>query len=91
VFLSSWLPVEERRRWKRATANGETPVEESGAQGLSGTLSRWIKGDAEKAPDHPTTRASDHVVHLDFDKRGEDEVEKRTPRLQPHPSKNQGR
>jgi hypothetical protein len=71
-------------------ANGETP-EDAGTPGLSGTISRWIKGDGEKHPDHPTTRASDHVVHLDFDKRGDDEVERRTPRLQPHPSKNQGR
>ena len=65
VFLSSWLKVDERRRWKRSA-----PPAGDGQRGssITDTLSRWVKGQpGTDGPDHPTTRAADHVVHLQFD------------------------
>jgi len=63
VFLSSWLKVEERRRWKRSPAKSN---EDHGGSGIAGTLTRWVKGQSpDDVPGHPTTRAADHVVHFD--------------------------
>lgn len=65
VFLSSWLKVDERRRWKRSAS---TVTEGEDGPGIAETLSRWVKGEpAAGSPDHPLTRAADHVVHLKGD------------------------
>lgn len=62
VFLSSWLKVEERRRWKRSPA---TSNDDHSGSGITDTLTRWVKGQPSgDGPSHPTTRAADHVVHF---------------------------
>ena len=64
AFLSNWLHVEERRRWRRpATPQG------SGGDGTSvgKSIGRWIRGGKDAAHAGPLTRASDHVPNLDFD------------------------
>jgi hypothetical protein len=66
AFLTSWLPVEERRRWrrqppKRAAATG------SAFDRIRQLFSR-LTGDAEPPPPTPLTRASDRMPPLDFGK-----------------------
>jgi hypothetical protein len=67
AFLSNWLPVEERRRWRRPA-----PKSSSGRQGILETarrlFARWTGGD-EPEPAFRTlrTRASDRLPKLDFE------------------------
>jgi hypothetical protein len=67
AFLSTWLPVEERRRWRRPG-----PKPSSGETGLLQTvkrlLARWTGGE-EPEPAFRTlrTRASDRLPKLDFE------------------------
>jgi hypothetical protein len=67
AFLSTWLPVEERRRWPRSSSR-QTPAE-TGVAAVVQTVSRWFRGeDAVAARSGPLTRRSDHVPPLqDFD------------------------
>ena len=66
-FLTTWLPVEERRRWRKSPPKS--------AQGKTGLLhnfkrfvDRWL-GEEDPEPTDRTlrTRASDVVPKLDFD------------------------
>jgi hypothetical protein len=62
AFLSNWLHVEERRRWRRPTGAS------NGGTGIGSSIGRWIrgkKGDPEQTG--PATRAADHVPRLDFE------------------------
>src|SRR5262250_1024406 len=61
AFLSNWLHVEERRRWRRPGEKGSESEDNIGR-----SIGRWIRG---KKPESagPLTRASDHVPNLDFD------------------------
>ena len=66
AFLSSWLPSEERRRWRRP-APRET-VKEGRLQGLWRVLSLWFgDGEEKRTPGVPRTRATDRAPKLDFD------------------------
>jgi len=70
AFLSAWLPVEERRRWRRPVAK---PV--AGARrplaALTRVISSWLgHAQPEPTPTGPRTRASDHVPRFDFDEPG---------------------
>lgn len=60
AFLSSWLPTEERRKWRR-------PSPRRTGGGVVQTINRWFKGDTDAAQSGPATRASDHVAALNFD------------------------
>lgn len=69
-FLSTWLQVEERRRWRRPAAApvsagpwwSETPAT------LLRSLGRWMAGDPPEArSDGPATRAADRAAQLNFD------------------------
>ena len=63
AFLSNWLHVEERRRWRRpAEAQGGG----SGGPGIGKSIGRWVRGQKPEQAG-PMTRASDHVPNLDFD------------------------
>jgi hypothetical protein len=68
AFLSTWLPSEERRRWRRA---GPRSGASSGVlAGVKRFISRWLgdsHDDVEPASRTLRTRASDHVPNLDFD------------------------
>ena len=67
VFLSSWLPVEERRKWRRPSTKANR--EKRGLfQAIKAAFSRWF-GDkaAAEAPRTLRTRASDRVPDLNFD------------------------
>jgi hypothetical protein len=71
AFLSSWLPSEERRRWRRPALAAPTGGSWSsvGISGLIRSFGRWLAG--EPGPDDartgPSTRASDHVPQMHFD------------------------
>jgi hypothetical protein len=79
AFLSSWLPVEERRRWRRPPSKTAAPAR-GRFQTLKQLLSRWFgDGEPESTCRGPRTRASDFVPSLDFDDPGT-EAE---PRQQP--------
>src|SRR5262245_59226671 len=70
-FLTTWLPVEERRRWRKSAPRG--------AQGKTGLLNnfkrlieRWLGEEAPEPTDRKLrTRASDVVPKLDFAEAGE--------------------
>jgi hypothetical protein len=68
AFLSSWLPSEERRRWRRPAKAGaaDRPL----SQRLLRRIARWLGFEIEDAPragDPPRTRASDRVPDFSFD------------------------
>ena len=86
AFLSNWLHVEERRRWRRPAS------EDSDKHGnrVVKSLGRWLRGDKSNAGTGPLTRASDHVPNLDFDDAKEHKPAART-RLNPNLSKNRAR
>jgi len=86
AFLSSWLPSEERRRWRRpAGAAVEAPV-----RSLRKTLramARWIGVNIPEPPRDgykgPRTRASDHVPN--FNIQGGDESKSQQPAASTRP------
>jgi hypothetical protein len=69
AFLSNWLPVDERRKWRRpaaAAARGpwwaQTPAE------IVRAFGRWLAGDSAPAPSlGPATRAADRAATMHFD------------------------
>ena len=67
AFLSTWLPVEERRRWRRP-APRTAPAGQGYFQALKHFVARWTGGEVPE-PEARTlrTRASDNVPKLDFD------------------------
>lgn len=84
AFLTSWLPSEERRKWRRPQAAAEGAPR--GVRGFIEALARWHRG--ERAPEQvtrPLTRAADHAANLRADeparRRGE------SAPLAPHLSK----
>jgi hypothetical protein len=82
AFLSTWLPSEERRKWRR----GRPPAEEPAPRGFVARLrafGRWLDGEGTDVRPALRTRASDHVPRLDFD---EQPRQPETPRsLEPQP------
>jgi hypothetical protein len=86
AFLSNWLHVEERRRWRRPAA----PDSDRG-EGIGKSIGRWLRGGkSDPSQAGPLTRASDHVPNLDFDESKEHQPAART-RLNPDLSKNRVR
>jgi hypothetical protein len=86
AFLSNWLQVEERRRWRRPAgqaADGDN-------QGIGKSIGRWIRRNKADSQSGPLTRASDHVPNLDFDGAKEHKPAART-RLNQALSKNRVR
>ncbi len=66
AFLSTWLPSEDRRRWRRP-APRET-AKQGRLQGLVRLLSLWFVDDEPKrTAGTPRTRVSDRVPKLDFE------------------------
>lgn len=66
AFLSSWLPSEERRKWRR----GRPPSEEPAAQGVRARLrqiGRWLEGEPTEDRSALRTRASDRMPRFDFE------------------------
>ena len=66
AFLSSWLPSEERRRWRRP-APKQSPSRPKPLEALRNLLTRWFGDEPDRRPGPPRTRASDRVPALDFD------------------------
>jgi hypothetical protein len=71
AHLTAWLPVEERRRWRRPPPAGAPP--ETKRFTTIRRLLAWF-GIGEPIEPRPRlrTRASDSVPRLDFDKRVKD-------------------
>jgi hypothetical protein len=86
AFLSNWLHVEERRRWRRPAGQGSDRGE-----GIGKSIGRWLRGNkSDSAKAGPLTRAADHVPNLDFDEAKEHQPAART-RLNADLSKNRVR
>jgi hypothetical protein len=67
TFLTTWLPVEERRRWRRhAPTRARAAI--SYIETLKRMFTRWL-GDVDPEPTDRElrTRASDVMPKLDFD------------------------
>ena len=83
AFLSNWLHVDERRRWRRPAGQDS----DKNGEGIGRSIGRWIRGGKPgTGPEGPLTRASDHVPNLDFDAAEEHKPAART-RLNPGLSK----
>ncbi len=67
AFLSTWLPSEERRRWRRP-ASQRAQAARRPFHAVKCLFVAWF-GDSEpvRPPGPPRTRASDHVPSFDFD------------------------
>jgi hypothetical protein len=66
AFLTTWLPVEERRRWRRAAPGGATAA--SGfVQVIKRLIARWLGDDDSLTERKLRTRASDVLPKLEFD------------------------
>jgi hypothetical protein len=86
AFLTAWLPSEERRRWRRPAARALAG--DHGSVGLARALGRWLRGKRDAVqPAGPLTRASDHVLNLNFDAQEPDAAPGPPGRLDPHFSK----
>jgi hypothetical protein len=72
VSLTTWLPVEERRRWRRSApglAQGSTGL----LHNLKRVVARWLADeDPEPTDRRLRTRASDMMPKLNFDEPGEE-------------------
>lgn len=92
AFLAQWLPVEERRRWRRpASASAPASVWARGRAMLWRVAAHVLGDDVPKRrPGPPRTRAADHVPDLTFDERPRAATPPR-PVVEPHPLKNDGR
>ena len=70
AFLSNWLPVDERRKWRRpAPAAAAVSPWAQGPFGLIRAVGRWLAGEAPTIaePTGPMTRAADHAAQFHFD------------------------
>jgi hypothetical protein len=65
AYLSTWLPVEERRRWARRPTIDRRRAD-GGFASVVETVSEWFRGPSPEASG-PLTRKSDHVAPLNFD------------------------
>lgn len=68
ALLTTWLPVEERRRFRR----GARPARprRHGLMGVFDDVARWIRGgEVLDAPAGWATRRSDQIAMLDTDER----------------------
>lgn len=69
AFLSTWLPSEERRRWRRSPTTADATSERR-AHRVMRLIARWMGFTLEPIrKGSPRTRASDHVPDLNFDGR----------------------
>jgi len=70
AFLSSWLPSEERRRWRRPAA-AATAITAKPIRKALEIMARWIGVNMPEPPrdgyQGPRKRASDHVPHFNAD------------------------
>lgn len=69
AFLSSWLPSEERRRWRRA-ATRTAAIGQRPRRAFERAVRRWLGLRVDEPRESyrgPKTRASDRVPALDFD------------------------
>jgi hypothetical protein len=68
AFLSAWLPVEERRRWRRSGPRPAPPAGNDPLSRIRRAWSRWFgEGDPDEAKRTIRTRRSDHIPDLSFE------------------------
>jgi hypothetical protein len=71
AFLSAWLPVEERRRWRRSTSGAGPATPRARRLEAIRQFFRLILGEPEQrsTPGPPRTRRSDRLPPMDFEDR----------------------
>jgi hypothetical protein len=84
AFLSSWLPSEERRRWRRGPPRRPAAATAPAAVRAWHRVRQWLGVPVTEPPPGPRTRASDHVPELNFDEPAPGP--KDAPRLDPQPA-----
>ena len=68
AFLSKWLPVEERRRWRRPAPKAAVKSAAGHHARLKRLLYRWLYDDEPEPPPRVLrTRASDAMPTLNFE------------------------
>ena len=66
AFLSTWLPSDERRKWRR----GRPPADERPVQGIRSwprVIARWLGGNTEQERPALRTRVADRVPRFEFE------------------------
>lgn len=86
AFLTTWLPVEERRRWRRPKP-ALAPAAERRMTAIRQFFANLF-GDGEpvRPPGPPRTRASDHVPDFNLDTPAQPSTPKQ-PAAEPQPLK----
>lgn len=79
AFLSSWLPTEERRRWRRPAPSRahDGPWWTESPAGMVRAFGRWLSGephDGMTGSNGPATRAADRAAQMNFDAAGEQQT-----------------
>lgn len=64
IFLSTWVPVEERRRWRRQPSGQPTRAERRKTAFRQFLSDFFGDGEPVREPGPPRTRAADHVPHF---------------------------
>jgi hypothetical protein len=69
AFLSTWLPVDERRRWRRSsrTASDARAEPSTPARSFVNVMRGWLGLKPSGTPSGPRTRAADQVPRLEFE------------------------
>jgi hypothetical protein len=67
AFLTSWLPVEERRKWRRPAPEPVTATERRLTAVRQFFRNIFGDGTPVRAPGPPRTRRSDNLPPMDFD------------------------
>jgi len=66
AFLSTWLPSDERRRWRKPSSpSSDQP--EAGLGAAVRSLARWFRGEPSHGESTPARRRSDLVTNLTFE------------------------
>ena len=87
AFLSTWLQVEERRRWRRpkatVAATSEGPWWSEHPLALVRSFGRWWGARPVVSASGPATRAADRVAQMNFDKHEATSTQSEAPVAKP--------
>jgi hypothetical protein len=90
AYLTNWLHVDERRRWRRPGAPQATAAERRLTAIRQFFSNVFGDGSPVKTPGPPRTRRSDDMPSFDFDDKPKG-TETTRPATHPHPAKSDAR
>jgi hypothetical protein len=91
AFLSKWLPVEERRRWRRTVPTSATATQRRVTAIRQVFRDLFGDGTPVSPPGPPRTRRADQIPAMNFDDASEESVAKERPATERRPIRGEGR